>query len=237
VTRTVLVTRAAKQGAATAMRLRQRGYDVVVAPLVRIERLPATIPPAPQAILVTSSNGADALADGSGGRLVPILAVGQATADALRHAGFTDVVSADGDAQALAALALQRLDPARGPVIHVRGAEIRYSPLDPLREAGFETGEAILYRTVAIRTLPDTVVRCDTALIYSPGSARRLREAMPDPAPRLDIVAISAAALVPLHTAPFAASLHAAPHPSQAGMMQVLDAFPNNPGIETGPHN
>ncbi len=225
----VLVTRAAAQGEGTAARLRARGHTAVLAPLVRIERMAARLPPALQAILATSRNGAEALAEATGRRDVPVLAVGEATARTLREAGFADVRSANGDADALAALALAALAPDRGPVLHARGAEIRRSPLDPLRAAGFETAEAVLYRTAALDTLPPEALACTAALVHSPGSARRLHDAMPPGAPRLAVVAISEAALLPLRDAPFAASLHAAAHPSEEAMLDLLDDVPKNP--------
>lgn len=227
-TRTVLLTRAAEQAAGTAARLRAKGYGVVVAPLVRIERLPARITPGAQAILVTSRNGAEALALATPARATPVFAVGDATAAALRAAGFAQVRSADGDAQTLAALVMRSLDPAGGPVLHARGADIRRSPLTALRRNGFATAEAILYRTEDIATLPSAAVSCDTAFVYSPGSARRLAAAM-SPRAALDIVAISHAALAPLHDAPFGTGLHTALHPSEAAMIEILDALPKTP--------
>ena len=241
--RTVLLTRAAHQATGTAARLIARGHRAVIAPLVRIERLPARIPPGAQAILVTSRNGADALVAATPDRRVPLLAVGNATAGALRESGFIDVQSANGDASALAALALSRLDPSNGPVIHARGAEIRRSPLDALRGAGFDTGEAVLYRTVSLDTLPDAARTCDTVLIYSPGSARRLLKAL-TPFPPLDIVAISPAALSPLQDTPAArmhvagmhvARMHVAPHPDENAMLDLLDTLPKIPVAPTPP--
>ena len=227
--RTVLVTRAAEQAARTAARLRERGYAAVVAPLARIERLPARIGPGAQAILVTSRNGAEALADALPDRSVPVLAVGEATAAPLRAAGFADLACADGDALALADLALSRLDPGSGPVLHARGATVRHSPLAPLRRAGFETREAVLYRTVALDALPAEALTCDTALVHSAGSARRLAAALREAPVRLDIVGISPAALAPLRGAPFAASLRAAASPREDAMLALLDALPKNP--------
>lgn len=224
--RTVLVTRAAQQAGGTAARLRERGHRAVLAPLLRIERLPAPVDPRAQAILVTSRNGAEALAAATADRAVPVLAVGDATAAALRDAGFVHIRSANGDAQALAALARARLDPARGPVLHARGAEIRRSPLAALREAGFETGEAILYRTVPLDTLPAGASACDAALVHSPGSARRLAPFLGALPALRDIVAIGDAALPPLRGLSPALRLHAAPHPREDAMLDLLDALP-----------
>ena len=231
--RTVLVTRAVEQGEATARHLRERGHIPVLAPLVRIERLPAHIDPGVQAILVTSRNGAASLAAATTERALPVLAVGEATAADLRAAGFADIRSADGDAEALGHLAARHLDPARGRVLHARGAEIRHSPLATLRRAGFDTAEAILYRTIPLTALPQEATACDTALVYSPGSARRLATVVPATL-RLHVVGISEAAISPLYSLPFVASLHAAVHPSEVAMFDLLDALPKNP-VAQGP--
>lgn len=220
--RRILLTRAAEQAEGTAARLRALGHCVVIAPLVRIERLDAALPEQSQAILVTSHNGAEALAAAISLRSVPVLAVGNATAQALQDAGFAHVRSANGDASALSALAMASLNPRAGPVIHARGAEIRRSPLTPLNQAGFTTAEAILYRTVALRQLPPDALTCDTALIYSPGSARRLCQAYPADAHPLDLITISDAARKPLENAPFARTLHTATHPSEDAMIDLL---------------
>jgi len=131
--------------------------------------------------------------------------------------------------------ALRRLDPAHGPVLHARGAEIRRSPLVDLRATGFEVAEAILYRTEDIGTLPPSAATCDTALVYSPGSARRLAAALPPRAAPLDIVAISDAALAPLRDTPLRTTLHAAPHPSEAAMFELLATLPKNPVADASP--
>ncbi len=233
---TILLTRARPQATATAARLLQRGYRSVIAPLVQIEVVEGVVGPA-QAILVTSPNGAAALAGKDIDHSTPILAVGERTAATLRKAGFRSVLSADGDAAALAALALSTLAPAKGRVIHARGETITRSPLDPLRAAGFDTGETILYRTVTLpRFEPDILphlATTTTALVYSPGSARRLADAAASlPAgtlPALHIIAISSAALAPLQGNPITASLRAASHPSEDAMLALLDKIPKNP--------
>lgn len=223
--RTVLVTRAAEQAGATARRLRERGHIPVIAPLVRIEQLSAVIESDAQAILVTSRNGAAALAAVNTVRTTTVLAVGDATAADLRGVGYANVHSAGGDAEALAHLAVRLLDPSNGPVVHARGAEIRHSPLAFLRQAGFQTIESILYRTLPIDTLPDTATACDTTLVYSPGSGTRLAKAASHAA-RFHIIGISQAALTPLSSHPCAISLHAAPHPTEDAMLTLLDALP-----------
>src|SRR5689334_25386119 len=77
-----------------------------------------------QAVLLTSANGARALAEASEQRGRPILAVGDTTASTAEGLGFSAVTSASGDGAALAELARERLDPKDGPLLHVSGREV-----------------------------------------------------------------------------------------------------------------
>src|SRR5476651_2312948 len=144
----VLITRPEREATALATALSQRGHVPVIAPLFRLDLLHP--PPgfaealaAGQAILLTSANGARALAQASEQRSKPILAVGDTTAATAEGLGFTSVTSAAGDGQALAELARARLDPAAGPVLHVSGVDTA-SEFAPRLE-GFEVRRFALY--------------------------------------------------------------------------------------------
>ena len=108
-----------------------------------------------QAILLTSANGARALAAASpdeAARRLPVLAVGCATAQSARDGGFCSVTAADGDVDALAALALARLRPDAGRLVHVAG-QVSTGGLAPrLRAAGFDAVRVALYDAVATST-------------------------------------------------------------------------------------
>ena len=89
----VLITRPEREATALATALAERGHAPVIAPLFRLELLH---PPADfaaslaacQAVLLTSANGARALAEASEQRGRPILAVGDTTATHRRGAGL-----------------------------------------------------------------------------------------------------------------------------------------------------
>jgi uroporphyrinogen-III synthase len=74
-----------------------------------------------QAVLLTSANGARALAGASEQRRRPILAVGDTTASTAEGLGFTDVISAARRRCGAGELARLRLDPAEGPLRTCRG--------------------------------------------------------------------------------------------------------------------
>src|SRR6185295_1983303 len=106
---------------------------------------------ASQAVLITSVNGARALAEANEQRSKPVFAVGDTTAATAEGLGFTSVVSASGDANALSELIRQRLDPATGPLLHVSGAEVA----GELAPAGFEARRVVLYEAQEAKALPD----------------------------------------------------------------------------------
>jgi uroporphyrinogen-III synthase len=128
----LLVTRPEPDNERTATALRVLGHEVVLAPLLHIEAVADADLGAPgsalpwSAILITSANGARALAGHPRrGELLglPVLAVGRSSAEAARAAGFADVASADGDAGDLARLAAGRFAGARSPLLYLAGED------------------------------------------------------------------------------------------------------------------
>ncbi len=120
-TKTVLLTRPQRQSVETAGKLWERGWKSRIAPLFIIEPIPAVIDAAKyQAILLTSANAAPALKDLP---LLPIYAVGDATAQTARNITQAPVESAAGDAPALIELIKRSLDPAKGPLLYLSGLD------------------------------------------------------------------------------------------------------------------
>ncbi len=160
---TVIVARSAGGAAAFAARLAGRGVPAVAAPVLRIAPIPGAETRAAlagaRAILLTSANGARALAAADAPRETPIVAVGDATAARARALGFADVRSANGDAAALAAFAAARLDPADGPLVHVSGRDAAGDLAGALRARGFACRRAVLYEAVAVGALPAAAER------------------------------------------------------------------------------
>lgn len=88
----LLVTRPAEDAEATAKKLRTRGYEPVLSPLLTITVLAdAPLPDLAdyRGIIVTSANGVRALAERTGRRGDLIMAVGDHTATRARALGFT----------------------------------------------------------------------------------------------------------------------------------------------------
>ncbi len=176
----VLVTRPRPEAEETAARVRALGYRCMIEPMLRIVPLPG----APlcmrgiQALLVTSGNGARALAERSAHRAARLFAVGGATAQILRDLGFTNVVSAAGTGRELAERVRQSCDPAGGALLHIRGDRVAVDPVPLLEAAGFEARSEILYEAGTPsaftghleRTVRQRVLRY--ALFFSPRTAR-----------------------------------------------------------------
>jgi len=176
----LLLTRPQEEAEALAERLRQQGHVVAIAPMLAIRFLDDAVFDfaGVQALLLTSANGVRALARRPPLPALPVYAVGRATADAARAAGFANVESADGDGAALAALARDRLDPEAGPLAHVSGRDVAGDGIAALREAGFEVRGIVAYEAVEAEALGEEGRRAlaagvDGVLLFSPRTARR----------------------------------------------------------------
>jgi uroporphyrinogen-III synthase len=169
----VLVTRPEPGADETAAAVRAAGHDPVLLPLLAIERT-GIVPDVAgvQALLATSRNGIAAFAQSSARRDLPVLAVGDRTAQAARDHGFTDVRSAAGAAADLASLAQRTLDPARGALLHAAGEDVAEDMAAVLAPHGFSVRRAVLYRAVAAQGLDASVITaCRGALFFSPRTA------------------------------------------------------------------
>lgn len=197
------MTRAEPGAARTAARLTDLGFQPIVRPLLRIETLaPVTPPDRPDALVFTSINGVAAWLDLSVERDTPVLAVGQATAQAARAAGFASVRSADGDLDDLAALI--RSDPAlKGARLRHPRAETPAGDLGALIDGHAGVEPLPVYR--AVQTGLGAPEAFDAVLIHSPRAARALVAALgPDAARGRIACAISAKAAALLADLPFA---------------------------------
>ncbi len=176
----VLITRPRDDAETLAKTLADRGVESLIEPLLRIDNLAAEdlALDGVQAILLTSANGARALAAATAARSVPVLAVGAATAAAARDAGFADVGAAGGDVAALAVLAARRCGPRAGPLLHVSGSVVAGDLAGRLEARGFTVRRAVLYEAHPVSALSDAAVAAltdgviDAVLLFSPRTAR-----------------------------------------------------------------
>jgi uroporphyrinogen-III synthase len=154
----VLLTRPQADAERTAAALRARGHEVIVAPLLDIELLPdADLGAGPwAAILVTSANAVRTIATHRRRdelRGVPVFTVGRHTAQAMREAGFTAVVSADGNVTDLAKLVAARIKPQQ-ELLYLAGERRSGDLASLLRAQNFAVQTALVYRAIAADRLP-----------------------------------------------------------------------------------
>lgn len=175
----VLVTRPEADSGPLLKELQSLGIEGVLEPLLRVENLP--LPPIEfseyQAILLTSANGARALATLEGGRDLPVYAVGEATAAAAREAGFQSVDVAGGDVEALFQRIKERLDAKSGALLHPAGTTVAGDLAADLVESGYDYRRVNLYDAVAASKLSPNAVQAikkgeiDGVVLYSPRTA------------------------------------------------------------------
>lgn len=173
-----LVTRPREESKTLAPALAMRGITAVIEPLMQVRyRAVALDLGGIQAVLCTSANGVRALARVSGERGLPLFAVGDATASCARAEGFTEVVSAAGNAGDLARLVTMRLLPREGRLLHVSSDVIAVDLAGALRAHGFTVERSVLYEARPVSELSLTAIRAllsgaiDIALFFSPRTA------------------------------------------------------------------
>jgi uroporphyrinogen-III synthase len=149
----VLVTRAAPECHDTALRVSDLGHEAIVSPVLEIESQSVAFDPAGvQALAFTSAAGVRAFAHVAAGRAWPVLAVGEATADAARRERFTDVRVGAGTGAGIVALA-HALDPQAGAIVHVSGEDIASDVVNDLCASGFTARRLIAYRAAFAKSL------------------------------------------------------------------------------------
>jgi uroporphyrinogen-III synthase len=158
----LLVTRPEPDGARTAQRLRDLGHEAMLAPLLSVVPV-ANVEPGPgpwDALLVTSANGARAVADRprfAALRTLPLLTVGRSSAEAARAAGFADVQSAEGDAADLARLAAARFPEGGVRLLYLAGQDRARDLAALLAERRIAVEVAVVYRAEPAASFPPPV--------------------------------------------------------------------------------
>ena len=178
-----LITRPRVEAERTARAVRAAGLDAAVAPVLRpVLRRPdrdaAEVLAGAQAILLTSPNGVRGWSAVSTTRDLPVLAVGDRTADMARQAGFRHVRSADGDAADLAELVVRSLAIDRGHILHPTTRGVGRRLAQRLSSVGFDLRPLWVYDVRPVPVLPPAAATAlaDTATsgvaFFSPRSAK-----------------------------------------------------------------
>jgi len=224
----IWVTRAQPGADATAERVRALGHDALIAPLLAVRALPDVQVDLSgvAALAFTSANGVRAFADIHGERAIRVFAVGAATAQAARAAGFKLVLSADGNVDALAEGIGQRRGELRGAVLHLGAAEPAGDLVGGLEKQGVIAKSLILYETVPAPLEAEDaaqLVLADAVLLHSPRAAQALNAVLKlYPAPKLRALGLSKAVVKPLARAKLAARAFPS-MPLEGALLNLID--------------
>lgn len=223
----ILVIRSEPGASETADRLSAAGYLPVVEPVFAVEPIPADLPSF-GALAFTSANGVRIFATLTAAREAPIFAVGARTAEAARAAGFTSVISANGDVSALASLIGRSLPPG-AKILHAGNEESRGDLAGTLRRTGRQADFLAVYRAVPAPD-PGPILAShiagastfDAVLVHSPRGAAILADFLARAAALrpIQVAAMSGAAASPLER--FAKRLDVARSPNETELLAAL---------------
>ena len=195
------------------------GWEAMVRPLLAIRPLSPALPDLEgfAALAFTSRNGVSAFAVLTPWRDRRVFAVGEATAQAAREAGFSDVQSADGAVDDLVGLIAREMQADE----RLLAAVAR----QPVADLAALLNGWVQVETLAVYEAVETGVRApeDVAaiLIHSPRAAVALAGLGMKAVDQRRIVAISAQAAAPLNGLSVP-DLRIADHPSETGMLEAL---------------
>jgi len=193
----VLVTRPHPDCKTTAAALRARGFEVLLAPMLRFEPMAFADDAEADygAVIATSANALRAIEPQlAASRLteLPLFAVGEHTASAARKAGFRKVLAAKSDAAGLRDLVLEstgaktlknKVLKKASVLLYLAGADLARDLTGELGECGFSVVTQTTYRMIRVASLPGEACDAFTAnaveavLHYSRRSARAFMDA------------------------------------------------------------
>jgi uroporphyrinogen-III synthase len=238
----VLVTRPHPDDEATAAALRAKGFEVMLAPMLRFEPVAFHDDQDARygAVIVTSANALRGIAphlEGSRLLKLPLFAVGEHTASAAHRAGFDNVIPANGDAASLrdsvlASVKAKELRKA-SPMLYLAGADLARDLAGELGERGFTVVTHTTYRMIPVSSLPREACEAfaasgiEAVLHYSRRSARAFLDAARAGGVEISALAIPqcciSAAVASVVRDAGAAQVMAAASSNENALFEVLD--------------
>jgi uroporphyrinogen-III synthase len=174
----IAITRPEEDAGPLKAKLEAMGHEAIVIPLLTIRpRENVEIPDRPwQAVAVTSANGVRVLPARVDLASIRTLTVGPQSLKAALATGLK-AEAHGGDVNGLAAFIRDNLNPSRGPILYLSGAETAGDLEAQLKASGFECHRAVLYDAVPADALGETAEELrkgsiDAVLLYSPRTAR-----------------------------------------------------------------
>ena len=180
----VLITRAEDDAVDLKARLEGFGVTVSVAPLLSIafEPIEAETLATAAGLIATSSNGLRALHNSPALRaalVLPVFAVGPATAALAREMGFSNIVEGPGTASGLVPVIIAKAADLGGrPLVYLAGETLAFDLAGALAGHGINVRQIPSYRAREISLLPETVQsqlalgQIDAVVLMSPRTAR-----------------------------------------------------------------
>ena len=230
--RVIWVTRARPGADVTAARIREFGLEAVVEPLLEVRRTddaPIDLTGV-SAVAFTSANAVAAFAERSPERTVRVFAVGDATAAAARTQRFSNVLSARGDVQALAAALVARKRELPGLILYPAAAEPAQDLAGALEAVGLRVRQVTLYETLALdpsAALTARLPQIDAVLVHSAKAAKVLAGFLKaNPAPQLTAYCLSRQIARSLGRAGLAAVV-SAEAPNEGALLGLLRPTPS----------
>ena len=184
----ILLTRPKDDIPALKNKLIERGFTVSACPILDITILPfeevdsqtSQILDAAQAYLFTSANGVRAASHHglTQNPERPVFAVGPATANACKAAGFQTVSEAGGDVRSLVEM-IKRTNTHHisSALVHISGRDQTGNLVEQLCDAGYDAASVVLYRADTIPAFPDNIAtqlisgEIDAVMFYSSRTA------------------------------------------------------------------
>jgi uroporphyrinogen-III synthase len=223
----VWVTRSAPGAARTAGSLAGLGYETHVRPLLTVRPIAGVEIPLKGvgAVVFTSGHGVAAFAQRVSAPDLTVFAVGSATAAAARAAGFTRVLSTDGDVAAVAAGIVARRRELAGAVLHASAAERSGDLEGALAKEGIKVRTIAVYETAAAEIGEETfglLPALEAVTVHSAKAARILAGILKaHPAPRLRACCLSRQVARPLARV-LLRQLSAAARPTETALIDLF---------------
>jgi uroporphyrinogen-III synthase len=233
--RSILVTRPQPVADEFAEKLRREGYTAYIAPMMEYIGVPADFSDIAsyQALIFTSTQAVQILAELSAERRLPVLAVGDTTAAAAIKAGFSDVHSAKGNSTDVAALIRSEAPKLRlKKILHLCSADTGDDITAAAAKTGVEVVRRSIYKAELVDTIPDDVTAAlqrgaiDTVMLFSTRTAENfvkimLKKGLQPNAAKLEAICISQQVASAIRELPWRV-VKVAPQPRLESVMQAL---------------
>lgn len=156
----ILLTRPFEQSQMLSALLKAKDIEVEIFPLMTVhQKGSGQIPKDNYQVMVFTSANSLRFSDLDHlSKNTMIFTVGNKTASEAQALGFTAVISADGNLEKLSETIKNKLSPADGPLLYIRGKHTAGPLADDLRAARFDVSEHVVYETRPVAKLDKVVI-------------------------------------------------------------------------------